>query len=298
MVGKPPILFRTASDQSRGLNTAHDIDPLYGYQSEYHVDLASVPLPTARHMIYDHIDWNYKTASEFSSWSVSLLYVLVHAVCKTYSEDETNVLIYVMSTRDLPASRIYTASKAVKDYDVTFGPNLLKYSQGEYLIHGKLSNTEGLWQAVRMEDLITAGFWKVFPSLRDDTRQHLLFQRVQQLRFAYFNRAWQLNPDILASIHKLAHCFGDAWEGPVTIALVAIRHRDFSPETVAELLSEIGSTQLPQLPWSSNAELRMFWHAVRDIPESCQFMQLLRLLDDAQTHNRLAINRQDSNSHK
>ena len=167
--------------------------------------------------------------------------------------------------------------------------HLVEYSQGEYLVHGKLDNTQGLWQAVRMEDLITAGFWKVFPTLRDVTRQHLLFQRVQQLRFGYFNRVWELNPEILTNTRKLAKCFGEAWEGTMMIILVALRRRDLSPENVTALLAELGSSQQPQLPWSSDPELRMFWHVVRDMPESCQLMHLLRLLDDAQAAHRQAV---------
>lgn len=62
-----PVLFTAASDQSRGLSTQDQIDPLEGYDSTYHVNLAEcVDLLGLRQMLYDHIRWTYKVASEFS----------------------------------------------------------------------------------------------------------------------------------------------------------------------------------------------------------------------------------------
>lgn len=48
---------------------------------KYHVSLRDLEVSnTHRDMIYDHVKFDYAAPSEFSSWSVSLLYVLVHAV--------------------------------------------------------------------------------------------------------------------------------------------------------------------------------------------------------------------------
>lgn len=81
---KPPFLFRAASKQSRGINTTTEIDPLAGYEWKYHADMASINYPDLRQMVHDHIKFIYKSPSEFSSWSVSPLYVLVHAVRCVY----------------------------------------------------------------------------------------------------------------------------------------------------------------------------------------------------------------------
>ena len=60
MACKPPIPFRAAaSDGSRGLNTADEIDPLFGRGSQYHEDLATMPHFDARMMIRDHVNYNY-----------------------------------------------------------------------------------------------------------------------------------------------------------------------------------------------------------------------------------------------
>lgn len=179
----PPYLFRAASDQSRGINTLDEIDPLDGYDSEYHAELAELEASNLhRTMIYDHIHFQDQSPSEFSSWSVSLLYGLVHAVPKTYSEDETNVVVYILDTKKLPASRIHSARDLLRSNGLKWWEKGRDLAHGEHLIHGRLCNTEGLWRAVRLESLISAGFWKVFPRLRDWGKEHLLLKRVNQLR--------------------------------------------------------------------------------------------------------------------
>ena len=112
----PPYLFRAASDQSRGENTIDEIDPLYqcinaktGKEESYSADLTALEneepyMSKAIRMVYNHLKFHYGAASEFSSWSVSLLWVLVHAVRKLQSREETNVLVYIMDTSKLPSS--------------------------------------------------------------------------------------------------------------------------------------------------------------------------------------------------
>ena len=69
----PPFLFRAASDQSRGINTAAQIHPLHGYGLAYHRNLEHLEatgLPRSKLMIENHIGYHYKVPSESSSWSV------------------------------------------------------------------------------------------------------------------------------------------------------------------------------------------------------------------------------------
>lgn len=280
MPTKPPFLFRCASAQSRGTNTPTTIDPLAGYESFYHPDVASFSLPTLSLMVYDHIKYIYDSPSEFSSWSVSLLYVLMHAVRKTYSEDEQDVLVYVMDTRSLPASRIHSAVELIKQGRIDWAPNLTEYAQGEYLIHGKLEHEPGLWQAVKFDDLVTAGLKKAFPSLQDTSRQHLLFQRVLQLRIPYFRRLWESETAHLTIYRSLAKCFNSDFRGLVMLALIAIRRRDMSEEGMETIEAALESMQLPRLPWATSISLRSFHMTLGSVPEAQQLMQLLRLLYD------------------
>ena len=118
-------------------------------------------------MIYDHLKYVYRSPSEFSSWSVSLLFVLQHALRKAYSGGEEDILIYVMDTRSLPEERIHYAPDLLKTYKVNWAAvggiesknKFEKYAQGEYLIHGKLDNAVGLWRAVNLDQLLDAGLW-------------------------------------------------------------------------------------------------------------------------------------------
>lgn len=106
-------------------------------------------------MVHDHIKFNYESPSQFSSWSVSVvLYVLVHVIRKTYSQDEDEVIIYVMDTSKLPTSRIRSAVELIKEYDLEWAENPIDYAQGEHLVHGKLEHTPGLWEGVVMVALI------------------------------------------------------------------------------------------------------------------------------------------------
>lgn len=276
-LAKPPFLFRAASDRSRGLNIANQIDALLGYEADYHADLASIP--EAHVMVYDHIKWNYRGISEFSSWSVSLLWVLVHAAHK-WCRCEANVLVYVMDTSTLQASRVHNAVELIRKYNVK-GPkenNFEEYAQGEYLIHGKLQNNGGLWHAVKLETLVDAGLFEAFRGLK--TKPGLLYQRVLALRYGYFRFPSKLDGQALAINKKLAQCFGDAWQGVMMVAFTALKQRELTSEAVTALSSELGPEGLPRLPWSEDLALRMFHMKVRDIKEACQFMQFLRLLHD------------------
>lgn len=187
-----------------------------------------------------------------------------------------------MNTRSLPTSRIHRAVDMIKEYDVDWAGNLSDYAQGEYLIHGKLEHSPGLWQAVEFKDLITAGFWKAFPTIRDTSRQHLLFQRVLQLRIPYFRHVWEAKDYHITTLKGLAECFGDKWEGIVMTALITIRSRDLSDVGMQAIESSLSSMKLPQLPWSTSLCLRSFHTTLGHVPEAQQFMQLLRMLYDRQ----------------
>lgn len=154
----PPFLFRVASHLSRGvdrsvktpeparflkptvsrgINTAEVIDPLDGYGTEYHSSLAEIELRDLRHMLKNHVNYENKVASEFSSWSVSLLYVLVHAIRKKYNE-KNGLLIYVMDTTQLSPSRIFHSRQLLRACDLQATPNLMDYALGRYTSHSCL----------------------------------------------------------------------------------------------------------------------------------------------------------------
>ncbi len=197
----PPFLFRAAGIKqskgsgskgsgskdsgSRGRNDAHVIDPLSGYSATYHSHLEAIP--QARQMIKNHISYLYPEPSEFSSWSVSLLYVLVHTMRKVFHRKEEDVRIYVMDTAKLPpTNRAHSATDLVRWYHLDSTPYLEDYAEGEFLVHGKLYNTSGkLWQAVKFADLLSEGLLKLMPYLEAEDLDKL-FQNVRDLRAAHF----------------------------------------------------------------------------------------------------------------
>lgn len=193
------------------------------------------------------------------------------------------MLVYAMDTRKLPASRIHEARDLLKKYDMLAWKRLDARAEGEYLIHGELINKDGLWKAVPLENMITAGFWKAFPETRNPYRQHLLQQRVKQLRFRYFhNITYSMEDYFLTILSELAECFGPEWKGAMMIAFVAIRARDLTPKNITALLDKIGTAALPQLPWSEDPSLRRLKFACKGMPEAQQSMQLVRLIDERQ----------------
>lgn len=83
-------------------------------------------------MVYDHLTSNFNAPSEFSSWSVSLLEVLVRAVYKAHGKGEGEVLIYVMDTNALPTSNgCYKSEDLVRAYNVGWAMNILDFAKGE-----------------------------------------------------------------------------------------------------------------------------------------------------------------------
>ncbi|KAK3701313.1 hypothetical protein LTR37_015534 [Vermiconidia calcicola] len=279
--GKPPFLFRVASDESRGFNSTDEIDPPHGYNAQYHSDLASIPFDKTGQMVYDHLTSRFEAPSEVSSWSISLLEVLVRAVYKAHGKGEAEVLIYLMDTNALPASNgLYKSEDLVREYKVGWAKDILEFAKGEYLIHGKLHHTEGLWKAVDFNDLLAAGLGDAFLRLTNQSYVDQMFQRIKVLRMAYFRGPATPLSTYLPVFRKPARCFGPTWEGAVIIALVTSRKRDLSEDSADGLFSELQShgTLLPQSSWCSDVSPRVFECVNRDVKEGVQFVKLLYLL--------------------
>ncbi|KAF7187323.1 hypothetical protein HII31_11411 [Pseudocercospora fuligena] len=283
LLALPRFLFRVAgSSKSRGLNNMDVIDPLFGWDQDYHEDIRAASYDLMRTMIMYHTTWNYKIPSEFSSWTVSLLWVLIHARRK-YHEGEKDIIIYVMDTSKLSPSRIHKATDLLDAYNLEW----LKKGQtranavGEWLIHGNLTNENGLWRAVKFQNLIHAGLKKMLPELR--LKPDLLHMRAIQLRHRWFapnkedktkEKFWGFPSWTVKGLRDLAHCFGPDWEGIVMAALIALRRRDSSPEVMKLWKAKLfRGMKLPRLPWNEDAALRAFHLSV----SGCR---MRRLVDD------------------
>lgn len=285
---KPPYLFRAASDDddnsnsSRGRNSADEIDPLFGKSLDYQQNLAAIE--KARNMISNHINYNYYIPSEFSSWSVSLLFVLQHAMRKMKELSERNFLIYVMDTRSLSSSRIHYAPSLLRYYGLEemnyrkTQKTLPEYAQGEYLIHGRLTNKRGLWVAVKFEDIAPC-LKTVFPKLCQMSGIILL----RKMYFRPKGAALGIHDEVMNKILKMAKRFGKALEGVVAVALITSLRRGLSGPKVQQLRQRLKSIQLPKLFTPTDIVSRLGAKLIhlswKDVPEAGHFMELLRLLD-------------------
>lgn len=284
--GLPPFLFRAASSNgSRGINTAFEIDPLAGTGEDYHPNIEAIPeLPRK---LYDHIKYEYLTPSEFSSWSVSLLYVLVHANRKAHFLNEANVLIYVLDTRKLEASRVRSAVQLLKENHVASQGNVLEqYAEGEFLIHGKLENKDGkLWHSVNFDDLMDAGLWERFWFLRKEMGKEKLkdlFRVVITRRAVWFKEGTKLPESIVPSLQRLARCFGEEWEGVVMVALFSMRERALNQKGMNAIQAAVRGMRIMKLDWEGDVKLRglHLGRALQKCPETRLMMRILRMLHD------------------
>jgi hypothetical protein len=260
--GLPPFLFRAASSNgSRGINTAEEIDPLAGTGGEYHSNIESITeLPR---LLYDHINYEYRTPSEFSSWSVSLLYVLVHANRKAHHLCEANVVLYVLDTRKLESSRVRSAVGLLKENRVASKRDILEqYAEGEFLIHGKLVNGDGkLWHTVDFEDLMDAGLWDCFWHFRkeigNEEKLKGLFPLVMRMRGGWFKEVTALHEFVVPPLQRLARCFGEEWERVVMVALLCMRKRALNPEGMAAIEEAVRGMSIVALDWEGDVKLRV-----------------------------------------
>lgn len=221
--------------------------------------------------------------------------MLVHGVRKLYSIKQTNTLIYILDTRKLPAGRIHRASELLRKYCPYPQRLLEEYAQGEFLLHGPISNKGNIWRAVPLAQLIVLGLFDAFPELTYG--YDLLLATIKNLRCTYFEYASIMTNHHLRILRRLARRFSNnnnAWEGVIFIALIATRARSMTTEIETSVADEIKALQLPELFWN-DGRMRATQLIVHDIPESRAFYQTLRLADRHATHApkslRLALER-------
>ncbi|KAK3675381.1 hypothetical protein LTR78_004891 [Recurvomyces mirabilis] len=279
---KPRFLFRASSDQSRGGpegNTLTTVDPLAHSQTvDYHSCLAVIPRSVARSMLQHHFLWHYEHASEFSSWSTSLLWVLVHAIRKQVIRHDTNVLIYVLDTTRVEDNRIHSAVKLLDVFDLRHPEQLSEYCKGEYLVHGLMRATIG-FKAVKLETVTHAGLYEVFPDLRISAADHRLYLRVRDhLRPIYFGRIWSLSYAEILGLKRLGRCFGRNWEAVMTVAFLSMRRRQGESNRVQALFADLNYLPIRPVPVSMRVTSGTLREGEQGVFEAQEFDKLLSSL--------------------
>lgn len=279
------------------MNTVDVIDPLHGSSAQYHDSLEQFHQANSTgliDMLYHHLRWKYKVPSEESSWSASLLFVLVHAIRMKYLDRKKNVLVYIMDSSRIDASRVQLAAELLLRYKVAYPPKKL-FDAAEYLVHGRLENTNALWKAVALDDLIQAGLcmrlyeenekgwpkdsWKyVLASINKPSRLKILWQRASELRRPYLLTKTFPMRERLQVCKQVARCFGKEWEAVMLIALLACRRRRAGMVSLKVLMTVLGKdARLPGgLPLFLESGTGSY-KGVPECPETYQFVDMLRL---------------------
>ncbi|KAK4898304.1 hypothetical protein LTR49_027841 [Elasticomyces elasticus] len=239
--------------------------------------------PAARLMLQKHLEWDYGYPSEFSSWSVSLLWVLVHAVRKTTVHlghaANTDIKVYVLDTLTIDAIRVHRTRNLVNLFRLRSISNVDRYSQGEYLVHGRIQDVDG-FRAVGLNRLITVGLYERFPGLTPQSaeREYKLYCRSQELRCTY-SKTWVVSPGLTSNYRQLGSCFGRSWEAFMTLAFVSIRQRETGTAAIDILLADLYDLPLP--PDTETAERTIFVQPGQPddgFVDTNQLARLLRLL--------------------
>ncbi|KAK3616701.1 hypothetical protein LTR22_026981 [Elasticomyces elasticus] len=237
---KPPFLFRSASDQSRGINNANRIDPLAAYPVSYHENVAAIPREGARSMLRSHSSWDYGEASEFSSWSVSLLWVLVHAVRKAQGRGETGIRVYVLCTSEIHYYRVHRAKDLVSHFQMQDIPYIEEYCKYEYLVHGIVARSDGFWSTT-LDALSNAGLYEQFPELHNPDYYKYLYIGSEKLRSRYFDNkaSFDIDSAAVSRLTRLGYCFSDPIAAIMSMAFASVQSRDMSLESLRALLEAV-----------------------------------------------------------
>lgn len=241
----------------------HPDDPTWLYQ-------ASGDSANTREMLEEHLTWNYRHPSEFTSWTSSLLCALRHAMRKLYhwKEAESDVYIAVLDTANL-AMPVWAAPALFDAYGIQRRPSRLErhYYHGEYLVRGGIRSTETAFRVASLERLREEGLHELLPELfgpgadraspslacriRDDRDGLCWPNRFSRASARLTRRGMQLS-------RKLGECFAEEGRGrafvfPVAVAFLALRRWDLlftsvyagSMELEDEILGELQALEVP-----------------------------------------------------
>ena len=160
--------------------------------SSYHESVLDIPFTEAKAMLKAHIIDKNTRMLEFSSWSSSLLCILLDATRKAKYRHEAIVCVYVLSTRKLAQASVFPASMLLRAYDIKSKGELPRsiYSS-EYLVHGAIGN-EACFRVAGLQQLREGGLHDLFPELDVQQGPKPLSQRLEDLRLKFFAHVWPI----------------------------------------------------------------------------------------------------------
>ncbi|KAL1615177.1 hypothetical protein SLS56_011909 [Neofusicoccum ribis] len=260
----PRYLFRAFSRGSRdGLRANND--------AHIHPDDTNWPYPAfgdaagTQHTLDQHLTWCTAHASEFTSWTSSLLCALRHAMRKAYlwREPSATVFIAVLDTANF-ALPVWPATALFDAYRLKPRENFLRhYYVGEYLVRGGVSAAGTEFRVASLDRLRDAGLHGLLPELFGpgaDRATPKLACRIRDDRDDLC-RPYRLKPLTrreMALCRRLGECFAEGERGggfvfPVAAAFLALRQwadlfgEENSGRAVLEreILDELEGLELP-----------------------------------------------------
>ena len=230
-------------------------------------------------MLEAHLLQRTTRASEFTSWSSSLLVTLLDATRKADYQQEAVVCIDVLNTRKLTMASVFPATMLLRAYGIKSEEEL---SHGifshEYLVHGAIGD-ESCFSVAGLQQLRECGLCDLFPELGVEQGKKALSQRVDELRLKFFAHVWPVTMSGVGPLRDLAMCFGPEWVLPMTVAFLCLRLRHHKGRRYPQaLLQELGDLTFPGGYVFEDHLFRIFYCDSRDLPEVSQFSSLLRRL--------------------
>lgn len=241
-VSQQRYLFRAATFTSRGKHDKTTINT-QSREGDHRADIFRVEARLAREQIRAHLSWErHKAEVVLSSWSTSLIFVLIHAwkkqakISKNNKVEKEDILFYVLDTQLLGVpdwtdrsqyhpNKIYSAAKLIS----WFSPALMRSDlyDHEYLISGKLvsTKTRRLFDCVSLEELKKAGLTTLMPELENLKLSTHLATDYQDMQQAFNQSTLFLREDEVKGADKIASIFKNSFQDAIRLSLIALRRR-------------------------------------------------------------------------
>ena len=179
------------------------------------------------------------------SWTSSLLFALQHGLRRYNTDDDkpelSQISLLILDTRGFPIGTFvkdmeimevfapYTDFNQTKNLDdfLQFRKSDRGYYFGQYLTQGN-TNVKGRCVVTNMQRLIDAGLFKLKPELGDKNRWSEWANRVVCLRESFkasHDTPTANHTEVRKAITIAGACFGNDWDIPVAIMLLALKRR-------------------------------------------------------------------------
>ena len=245
----PRYLFRVYSPSTAGQTTDSYVTPPASTcgRAEKTRDIFRLPPAEAAIRLNEHLRWwpSHESKCNLMSWTSSLLFALQYGLYRHNTDHDkpelSEISLLILDTRRFPIGTFikdmeimevfaqYTDFNQTKDLDdfFQFRKSDRGYYFGEYLTQGRI-NIRRRCIVTNMQRLIDAGLFELRPELKDNSRWGEWANRVVDLRKLF--KASQDTPtathtEVRKAITVAGACFGNGWDIPVAIMLLALKRR-------------------------------------------------------------------------